>query len=82
MVRDVWVITTDSGGVVEDIIEGVNGNIVSMFDSEALKDKIEVSINNPKFFKTYSNPHKNEIRAYTEQASELMEYYNSVLEKK
>lgn len=80
LVRDVWVISTDSGGVVEDIIEGENGNIVSMFDAQSLQKKIENSINNPDFFKTYTNPYKERIRSYKEQADELMSYYHKILD--
>ena len=82
LVRDVWVITTDSGGVVEDIVEGENGNIVSMHDSASLKEKIKLAIQQPDFFKTYNNPYKKKIRSYKQQANELIEYYHTVLEKK
>ncbi|UIJ40647.1 glycosyltransferase [Vibrio kanaloae] len=41
--RNVWVITTDSGGVTECIIEGENGNVIP-FSSDA--KKLENAINN------------------------------------
>lgn len=50
IVRNVWVITTDVGGPVEDIIEGVNGNIIP-FDSDykvlakAIQNTIDLYMN-------------------------------------
>ena len=50
IVRNVWVITTDAGGPVEDIIEGVNGNIIP-FDSDykvlakAIQNTIDLYMN-------------------------------------
>ncbi|WP_114634239.1 glycosyltransferase [Vibrio splendidus] len=41
--RNVWVITTDSGGVTECIIEGENGNVIP-FSSDS--KKLESAINN------------------------------------
>ena len=80
MVRDVWVISTDSGGVVEEIKEGENGNIVAMNDSQMFQDKIIHFIENFDSFKEYSNPYKDNIRAYDEQAYELITYYTDVLD--
>ncbi len=34
LIRDVWVIATDAGGVVEDIVDGKNGNIIPFDDGE------------------------------------------------
>jgi len=79
LVRDVWVISTDSGGVVEDIVEDVNGNIVEIKDSENYKSKIIEILNKKEFISKYENPKKSDIRNYKQQADELMTYYSDVL---
>jgi glycosyltransferase involved in cell wall biosynthesis len=80
MVRDVWVISTDAGGVVEEIQEGQNGNLVAMNDSQMFQEKIVHFIENFDSFQAYSNPHKNKIRSYEEQTDELIGYYTDVLD--
>lgn len=79
LVRDVWVISTDAGGVIEDIMENENGNIIDMEDLKSYKEKIESCIKKPQFFNEYINPYKDEIRSYDEQADELLEYYDNLL---
>ena len=76
LIRDVWVIATDSGGTVEDIIPGVNGQIFARNDIDGFKQAIIDIINKPKNF---TNPHKKEIRFFSEQAQELHGLYNSLL---
>lgn len=50
IIRNVWVITTDAGGPIEDVIEGVNGNIIP-FDSDykvlakAIQNTIDLYMN-------------------------------------
>lgn len=50
IIRNVWVISTDVGGPIEDIIEGVNGNIIP-FDSDykvlakAIQNTIDLYMN-------------------------------------
>ncbi|MDQ7084915.1 MAG: glycosyltransferase [Sulfurovum sp.] len=78
LVRDVWVISTDAGGVVEDIVEGENGNILAIGDNEGYKNIIEDAIKNNAKFNKYENPHKNNIRAYDAQVEELLGYYDEV----
>jgi len=79
LVRDVWIISTDSGGVVEDIVEGVNGNVVEIEDQEALRKKIIEILNKENFIKKYKNPEKDKVRNYKQQADELIDYYYDVL---
>ena len=78
LVRDVWVISTDAGGVVEDIVENENGNIVPIGDTNGFKTHIETSISNTHRLQEYNNPHKNAIRAYDAQVDELLQYYTDV----
>ena len=82
LVRDVWVMSTNAGGVEEDIVEGENGNIIDMQDNIAFKDTIERYINTFNPENTYENSHKNEIRTYDTQAKELMSYYQDILDKR
>ncbi len=70
LIRDVWVIATDSGGVIESIVEGVNGNIIPLTkDYTYLKDSIENLLD--KDFSNYKNIHKDIIVSYSAQAEEL-----------
>lgn len=82
LVRDVWIISTNAGGVEEDIIEGENGNIIDMQDSSAFKQTVEhtIAVFNPE--QNYENTHKDEIRTYDTQAKELMAYYQEILDRK
>jgi glycosyltransferase involved in cell wall biosynthesis len=70
LIRDVWVIATDSGGVIECIVEGVNGNIIPLTkDYTYLKNSIENLLD--KDFSKYKNIHKENIISYNTQAKEL-----------
>ena len=82
LVRDVWVISTDAGGVVEDIVENENGNIVSIGDLEDFKKAVEIAIDNTETLKHFINPYKSMIRAYDTQVEELLDYYSEILENK
>ena len=76
LVRDVWVITTDSGGPVEDVISGVNGQVFARNDTDGFRQAIIDAIEKPKIF---INPHKKQIRLFSEQAQELRNPYDSLL---
>ena len=80
LVRDVWVISTNAGGVIEDIVEKENGNIIDMADLKSYKEKIESCLKEPEFFKTYLNPYKHKIRTYDEQTEELLGYYKTLID--
>lgn len=70
LLRDIWVISTDCGGPVEDIIEGVNGTIVPMGDTEAFRGAIRAVLRQPRRFLGQTNPRKDMIRTFAEQAQE------------
>lgn len=75
LIRDVWVIATDSGGVVEDIVPGVNGDIIPMSsDIKYLKDAILRIIDRRDFLENYSNPHKDRIQTFETQSNQLFEH--------
>ena len=73
---------TDAGGVIEDVIDGKNGNIIAMNNQELFKVTIKNILNDPAFFNNYSNMFKDEIRNFEEQAIELETYYKQILKKR
>ena len=74
LLRDIWVISTDCGGPVEDLRDGVNSTIVPMGDTTAFREAIRSILLQPERLNSYSNPHKSEIRFFPEQALETREF--------
>lgn len=82
ILRDVWVIATNAGGVTEDIIEGENGTIIP-FDSGV----VELSNAIVKTYEYYQKMErdsiidlpKKHIRTFSEQKDELLEMYQTLL---
>lgn len=76
LARNVWVITTDAGGVVEDIIPGENGIIIPFSDKgERLKEAVLESI---RVFKNYRpgdeiKLENSQLTYFEDQAEELVE---------
>ncbi len=71
LARDVWVICTDSGGVVEDVVDGENGTIIPMSGqvdelARAITDCLKRTD-----WAQYKNPHSNILRSFDQQAAEL-----------
>lgn len=82
LLRDVWVICSHPGGQSEDVIDGVNGNYISLTgDAAELKLVIESLLNHASMFDNYINPHKEHIATLEEQANELLGYYRQVKEE-
>ena len=79
MSRDVWVIATDCGGPVEDVVDGVNGQLVAMGDLDGLRETIRGLLQQPERLGDYQNPRKDDIRGFGEQASELAGYLRQVV---
>ncbi len=72
LVRDVWVIATDSGGAAEDIVEGVNGNIVPLGNDPApLVAAIVAVLDRADMIRSHVNPFKDRIATLDDQAAEL-----------
>lgn len=79
LARDVWVIATDAGGVIEDLVDGENASIIPLDgDYVYLASAIEKAIKNPDW-KRYENPYRSKIRGYKEQASELYGYFKALI---
>ncbi len=70
LLRDIWVISTDCGGPVEDLVDGVNGTIVPMGDTMAFRQAVRHAIRDPGRLRSHVNPHKDRIRSFAEQARE------------
>jgi glycosyltransferase involved in cell wall biosynthesis len=71
LARDIWVITTDAGGLAEDIVEGVNGNLLPMGDTEGYRRAIKALLSHPERLSGYTNPRRKDVRDYATQAAEL-----------
>ncbi|MBM7115646.1 glycosyltransferase [Archangium primigenium] len=69
--RDIWVVTTEAGGVVEDIVEGVNGNVVPIGDTEGFRAALRALLRAPERLSGYRNPHREQVRDFDTQATEL-----------
>ena len=72
LIRDIWVITTDAGGVVEDVVDGVNGDIIPLGDDgTALNAAVERALDRVAALKSHVNPYKSKIADHEQQAEEL-----------
>jgi glycosyltransferase involved in cell wall biosynthesis len=70
IVRNVWVIATDSGGVVEDLREGVNGTVVAIGDTESFTAAIREVLRCPERLRRHP-PKAGAVRDFAQQAAEL-----------
>jgi hypothetical protein len=76
LMRDVWVVTTAAGGVVEDIEDGVNGTILPIaLNPELLSGELDRLLDDTKKVKAFVNSHKGEIQTVDGQADELWRVY-------
>ncbi|RKH89828.1 glycosyltransferase [Corallococcus sp. AB045] len=71
LARNVWVVTTASGGVSEDIVDGVNGNVLAIGDAEGYRRVLRDLMAHPERLARYQNPHRAAVRDYVTQAREL-----------
>jgi glycosyltransferase involved in cell wall biosynthesis len=79
LIRDVWVVATDAGGVAEDIVDGENGSIVDFDDSEAgLNAVLTGMLAEPSRYFRHVNPYASRIRTFEQQAAELVDLLRSV----
>ena len=79
LARDVWVISTDSGGVAEDLHVGINASVTPFGSGVSeLQACIEGALDK-KQWDNYSNPLAHTIRGYDEQARELSDYLRGAL---
>lgn len=80
LIRDVWVVTTSAGGVVDDIEDGVNGTILSIdLSPDELCAELERLIEDTEKVKSFVNPHKDKIMTIDGQADELWHIYSGLI---
>ncbi|AZL73833.1 DUF535 domain-containing protein [Pseudomonas oryziphila] len=80
LVRDVWVISTDAGGTVEDIVDGVNGTIIPLSsDPRYLREALADALEHPERFAHPHNAFKGSITLCSDQALELQGIYADVI---
>lgn len=79
MIRGVWVIATDAGGLAEDVIHGENGTVLPMDgDHNKLRQAIEELLVNP----PPDDLHTDHISVTAVQADELNTILRSLVERK
>ncbi|RKH36261.1 glycosyltransferase [Corallococcus praedator] len=78
LARDVWVLVTASGGVVEDVVEGVNGNIVEIGDREGFRRALRELLTHPERLAHHRNPQRAQVRGYETQATELRDLLSGI----
>ena len=78
LATDAWVVASDRGGVGTDVIEGVNGHVVSVEDASGLMRVLSLIDTSPE---RYQKPPEAvpQIRPATAQAHELARHYAEVL---
>lgn len=73
LIRDVWVISSDAGGAVEEIVDGENGFVIPISrDYRHLQRAVERTITRFREDRLFVNPYKAHIRSFDEQADELL----------
>ncbi len=81
LARDVWVISTAPGGQAEDIVDGVNGNLIPLDGRpEPLKTAVEGILARPDMLDSYVNSMKDALPNFRRQAEELKQYFQSVVQ--
>lgn len=79
LARNIWVIATDAGGLVEDLVDGENASVIPLDGQyKPLQRAIESAIEKPDW-EHYENPYREKIRGYKEQATELYDYFKTLM---
>ena len=79
LIRDVFVISSNRGGLPEAIEEGVNGLVFDADQQDSLVKKIEWCLNNRSTFVDFKNPHAKRVRTFEQQADELFNFLDGFL---
>ncbi|WP_244815391.1 glycosyltransferase [Caballeronia sp. Lep1P3] len=83
LIRDVWVIATDAGGVIEDIVDGENGDVIPLDDDGTqLAAAIGRLLADPQKLDGYRNPYASTIRVFDDQARELRALLEGVVRQR
>ena len=82
LIRDVWVVASDAGGIAEDCVDGVNSTLIPMSpDPTRLRLALERLLQEP-IPLDYENPRKADIVTCDDQARELSAMLAGLLEQK
>lgn len=76
VLRGVWVIATDGGGIMDDLTDGVNATIIGMDDAAALREAMSAIMDRPGDFRNRARPVRT-IPTFADQAAELSRIYAS-----
>lgn len=79
LIRNVWVISTDCGGPVEDIHPGENGDLVAINDLKGFRQAVQRLVDAPQLLNHYRNPYSDEVRLFPEQVEELSALFDEIL---
>ncbi len=74
LARNVWVIATDCGAPVEDIVDGENGSIIP-FDGSHHKLRSAIENAAARDWTDYVNPYKEQLQSFDQQAGELHQLF-------
>lgn len=76
LIRDVWVISTDAGGTVEDIVAGENGTIIPLSgDDQYLVGALNHILGEKQKYLNHINKHKDKVWLFDNQAADLLSVY-------
>ena len=76
VLRGVWVIATDGGGIMDDLTDGVNATIIGMDDAAALREAMSAIMDRPGDFRNRARPVRT-LPTFADQAAELSRIYAS-----
>lgn len=82
LARNVWVIATDAGGAAEDIIPGVNGDVLPLTpdsDHAPLREALRNLLDAPAKLDRLANPNTDAIVSFDQQAAELLEILRRIV---
>ncbi|MEH6515822.1 MAG: glycosyltransferase family 4 protein [Halioglobus sp.] len=78
LARDVWVIATDCGAPVEDIVDGENGTIIP-FDGSHVGLQLAIESAAERDWQQYENPYREGLQNFDQQAEELDQLFSEQL---
>ncbi|MGO2958221.1 MAG: glycosyltransferase [Acetobacter sp.] len=80
LARDIWVVVTEPGGQVEDVVEGENGTIIPIGSNPIhLQKAVEDLLSKEAALLTYENPHKDRLATFDMQGRELEEILRTIV---
>ncbi|MGC9777815.1 MAG: glycosyltransferase family 4 protein [Candidatus Heimdallarchaeota archaeon] len=75
------IITSNLGGMAEYVKDNINGLLFERNNSNDLKEKIMVFINNPELIEKFSEKSM-EVDSIEEHTSKILEFYNRIIEER